>query len=389
MQSKSTDSIEVIPKRLFWVSDNKPPRGNNKAFFFCIDNDLKYIPFFSDFGPLNLAQTYRFVVELEKLQDNPSFKESPIYHYCSLDTANRANAAYLMGAFQVICLGRTADEAWKMFEHCSPSFVPYRDASYGACTYKCTILDCLRGLEYGIKLGWFNLKKFNLRDYEFYERVENGDLNWTLPGKFVSFSSPSSSRKSPEGYRTFTPEDYIPIFKKMGVTMVIRLNRPQYDKDKFVKAGIKHMDLYFLDGSTPKDSIIKQFLDAVEAEKGAIAIHCKAGQGRTGTLIGMYMMRHYRFPAPDFIGWIRICRPGSILGPQQQYLCEKMEERFMECEKSAIFQGLSAEVKEHTKDWRKWNLGGRLEMTADERDVAHKGQSGQGEHLTGAKGRAK
>jgi len=228
-----------------------------------------------------------------------------------------------------------------------------------------------------------------LRDYEFYERVENGDLNWTLPGKFVSFSSPSSSRKSPEGYRTFTPEDYIPIFKKMGVTMVIRLNRPQYDKDKFVKAGIKHMDLYFLDGSTPKDSIIKQFLDAVEAEKGAIAIHCKAGLGRTGTLIGMYMMRHYRFPAPDFIGWIRICRPGSILGPQQQYLCEKMEERFMECEKSPIFNALSAEVKDHTKDWRKWNLGGRLEMTADERDVAHKGQSGQGEHLTGAKGRAK
>ena len=35
--------------------------------------------------------------------------------------------------------------------------------------------------------------------------------------------------------------------------MVVRLNRPQYDKDKFVKAGIKHMDLYFLDGSTPKD----------------------------------------------------------------------------------------------------------------------------------------
>ena len=134
--------------------------------------------------------------------------------------------------------------------------------------------------------------------------------------------------------------------------MVIRLNRPQYDKDKFVKAGIKHMDLYFLDGSTPKDSIIKQFLDAVEAEKGAIAIHCKAGLGRTGTLIGMYLMRHYRFPAPDFVGWIRICRPGSILGPQQQYLCEKMEERFNECEKSPIFAGLSAEIKDHTKNWK-------------------------------------
>ena len=108
--------------------------------------------------------------------------------------------------------------------------------------------------------------------------------------------------------------------------MVVRLNKPTYDKDKFVKAGIKHMDLYFQDGSTPKDSIIKQFLDAAENEKGAIAIHCKAGLGRTGCLIAMYCFRHYRFPAPDFTGYIRICRPGSILGPQQQFLCEKMHE---------------------------------------------------------------
>merc|ERR1712167_262777 len=158
-----------------------------------------------------------------------------------------------------------------------------------------------------------------------------------VPGKFIAFSSPSNSRKSPEGYRTFTPEDYIPIFKKMGVGLVIRLNRPQYDKEKFVKAGIKHLDLYFLDGSTPKDSIIKTFLDHVEAEKGAVAIHCKAGLGRTGSLIAMYCMRHYKFIAADFIGWNRICRPGSILGPQQQFLCEKMEERFIEAEKDDMF----------------------------------------------------
>ena len=59
---------------------------------------------------------------------------------------------------------------------------------------------------------------------------------------------------------------------------------------------------------------------AAEAEKGAIAIHCKAGLGRTGSLIALYIMKHIGFPPADFIGWIRIARPGSILGPQQQYL---------------------------------------------------------------------
>jgi len=32
-------------------------------------------------------------------------------------------------------------------------------------------------------------------------------------------------------------------------------------------------------------------------------------------------MKHFKFPAEAFIGYIRVCRPGSILGPQQQFLC--------------------------------------------------------------------
>jgi cell division cycle 14 len=60
-----------------------------------------------------------------------------------------------------------------------------------------------------------------------------------------------------------------------------------------------------------------------EAESGAIAVHCKAGLGRTGTLIGCYAMKHFKIPAAYFIGWIRIARPGSILGPQQYFLIEK------------------------------------------------------------------
>jgi cell division cycle 14 len=61
----------------------------------------------------------------------------------------------------------------------------------------------LRGLDYAIKLGWFDIKTFNLRDYEFYEKVENGDLNWIIPDKFIAFSGPSKTPRDADGVSLF------------------------------------------------------------------------------------------------------------------------------------------------------------------------------------------
>lgn len=56
--------------------------------------------------------------------------------------------------------------------------------------------------------------------------------------------------------RVFTPNDYIPIFKKLGVTTVVRLNNKTYDANDFIKKGIKHKDLYFADGSVPPIDLV-------------------------------------------------------------------------------------------------------------------------------------
>jgi cell division cycle 14 len=83
--------------------------------------------------------------------------------------------------------------------------------------------------------------------------------------------------------------------------------------------------MIFVDGSVPPQGIVDRFVASCEEHfskpgAGAIAVHCKAGLGRTGTLIGIYAMKNYKISAEAFIGWNRIARPGSVLGPQQVYL---------------------------------------------------------------------
>jgi cell division cycle 14 len=83
--------------------------------------------------------------------------------------------------------------------------------------------------------------------------VDNGDMNWIIPGKFIAFSSPNNNQYDDYGYRTFTPEDYCPLFKKWGIGAVIRLNKSTYEKERFSNNGVDFYDMFFEDGTTPSD----------------------------------------------------------------------------------------------------------------------------------------
>ena len=220
----------------------------------------------------------------------PAHKGKAIVHWTSAtDAYARANAAYLAVAYCVVCLGMAPEEAARPIEQMDPAPLPFRDASYNnTCAYQLTVLDCARGLSQGMLHGWLNFGTFDIvecapkpaprrapattnaprRRYEHYERVENGDLNWTLPGKFISFAGPHNEQKWDNGYPLLAPENYFDIFRKGGITDVIRLNNRLYDRERFVRAGFNHHDLFFIDGSIPPPAILKRFLEIAEAAKG-------------------------------------------------------------------------------------------------------------------------
>ncbi|XP_037260821.1 dual specificity protein phosphatase CDC14A isoform X2 [Falco rusticolus] len=301
---------EFVKDRLYFATLRNKPRSTVNTHYFCTDEELVYENFYGDFGPLNLAMLYRYCCKLNKKLKYFSLSRKKIVYYTSFDQRKRANAAFLIGAYAVIYLKKTPEEAHRtLLSGSNPPYLPFRDASFGNCTYNLTILDCLQGIN---------------------KRVENGDFNWIVPGKFLAFSGPHPKSKLENGYPLHAPEAYFPYFKKHNVTSVIRLNKKIYDAKRFTDAGFEHYDLFFIDGSTPSDSIVQRFLNICENAEGAIAVHCKAGLGRTGTLIACYIMKHYKFTHAEAIAWIRICRPGSIIGPQQHFLEEKQAMLWLE-----------------------------------------------------------
>ena len=136
----------------------------------------------------------------------------------------------------------------------------------------------------------------------------------------------------------------------------------------------------------PHQDKIDKFIEETEKESGGIAVHCKAGLGRTGTLISCFAMKNYKITARAMIGWIRICRPGSVLGPQQHFLCD------LEAELHAAPSKYGITVADLAKKMKVMNFRrlqgvslstepSSVKMSAKDMEIAKSGQLGQAEGL--------
>lgn len=179
--------------------------------------------------------------------------------------------------------------------------------------------------------------------YERYERVDQGDFNWVTP-KFIALASPQHQPIAPipptsplyvtlpTSAAAVKKSEQIPgpfknvlsHFSKRNVGLIVRLNSKLYSPSYFTALGINHMDMIFDDGTCPPLHMVKKFIrlahEIITIQDKAIAVHCKAGLGRTGCLIGAYLIYRYGFTANETIAFMRFMRPGMVVGPQQHWL---------------------------------------------------------------------
>ncbi|CAM9631035.1 unnamed protein product, partial [Phaeothamnion confervicola] len=322
------NAIPIIPGRFLWAAlppkcERVPADSTSRCFVFT-DEDYSYQQFFADFGPLRLDHAAKYSARIHLLlEDHPN---KTIFHVCGSHPHRQSNSALLALTYAIVYLGKSAEEAFRPFFRLPEPLAPFRDAAFGVCTYQLHVLDCARAVARAAHFGHADLRRMAAADGDgprlaAMARLENGDMTWIVPGKLLAFSGPLSHRREVRpGAYTRLAADYVPAFRRLGVRCVVRLNAPCYDRRRFIEAGIRHVDLFFEDGSNPSQEILQRFLQVCENADGAVAVHCKAGLGRTGTCISLYLMKHFGYSAAEAIALCRLCRPGCVVGPQQQFL---------------------------------------------------------------------
>ncbi len=305
-----------------------------------VDSDIEKKVFFNyeisnNCGLLNLKAVFDFMKALEiflKKTHRMSDVEKIIWQ-CNLDQRSLTNAALLVGSYMVVKLGFHSDEVWSCFEPIRSNITSYRDVSPGMQNFYISLKDCWSALWRANQLGWIksDLGAFDAREYAHYGNPLNADLHEVVPGKIIAMRGPVAlpagqhwrDVRTGDGcfsHRELSPEHYISVLRHFDVQAVVRLNTPEYDPAVFTREGLAFVDLYCQDRACPAPDAVAKFLLIAERLPGAIAVHCRAGLGRAGTLIALYMMRTHGFAAREAIAWLRIVRPGSVVGPQPHYL---------------------------------------------------------------------
>lgn len=314
------ECLELVPDKLYFVvidEGKQLPYSDDINMYFTTDESFIYAALKDDIGPLNLGYIYKYCKLLSERLEDPGYSLKKLYHTTNGNEAKRTNSALLVCLYLIIVERKSPEEVYRPFLQLRHSLATFHDCWKSTGVPGISLLDCLRGVYKAVTNKFFTYQSFDVKEYDFHQEINNGDMNWIVPGKLMAFKGP---RTTPKNQISFTPEFYLPLLQKMGVSAVVRLNKIHYDKATFTSNGIGHFEFYFGDGTIPEEKIVDELLEIIEKEKGAVAIHCKGGIGRTGTIIACYLMKHHCFDAHEAVAWIRICRPGSVMGQQHLFL---------------------------------------------------------------------
>eukprot|EP00090_Calanus_glacialis_P038239 TRINITY_DN66824_c0_g1_i1.p1 TRINITY_DN66824_c0_g1~~TRINITY_DN66824_c0_g1_i1.p1 ORF type:complete len:207 (-),score=63.06 TRINITY_DN66824_c0_g1_i1:486-1043(-) len=168
------------------------------------------------------------------------------------------------------------------------------------------------------------------------------NFSWVVPGKVAGCACPSSERE-------------LVCLVGLGVTHLVTLSMdtPPPAAIRGIR-GLRSTVIPIKEFRGPRVDELIKFNELVSKElgdRGQVAVHCRMGRGRTGTVLAAYMMAQDGLSALEAIRRVRGARPGSVETRDQEAALELFEkhlgdqkEREREREKEVYFFHLESDL---------------------------------------------
>lgn len=142
------------------------------------------------------------------------------------------------------------------------------------------------------------------------------DLWWVIPnalaGTSMPFLHPDRHEAPDSSLDAFADE--LPALWSEGIRAVVCLLNMRSAGAAYAAAGFSYLCLPIADGLAPSVEQFQTFMDFTqqqEAQGHAVAVHCVAGIGRTGTMLAGHLVSSGMGP-DEAIAQVRKLRPGAV-----------------------------------------------------------------------------
>ncbi len=146
------------------------------------------------------------------------------------------------------------------------------------------------------------------------------NFSFVIPGQLAGMARPSAGPELPEELREL---------REHGIAGLVSLTPAPTDPDALAVADLQSLHLPVLDFDAPGVAQIDRFVAWTRAliQRGrAVAVHCAGGMGRTGTMLGCFLVAT-GLSAEEAIASVRRLRPGSIETIAQEECVRRYAER--------------------------------------------------------------
>lgn len=144
-------------------------------------------------------------------------------------------------------------------------------------------------------------------------------FHWIVPGRLAGCPEPGVS----------SAIDYdLDLLARMGITHLVTLTERDLDQQALARHGLANIHLPIFDRESPsvrQTYMLLRRMQVLLDEGKVVAVHCKAGIGRTGTILAAWMIREGGLSADNSIARLRSINRSYVQTEVQEVFLHEFE----------------------------------------------------------------